>query len=146
MLTDALITFHADWRVEQSAPLVSGGTVHVRYAKRRLLAGTELDAKGPQKSTVTACYRIDGGDPRSITLGGKPTPGDFFADHAIALPTPASSLEIWFQQTGLYGVSKYDSDHGRNFVFPVENAIRLPASATGYVIAVERDEGAGARR
>lgn len=137
MDTTATLIFHPDWRVEQSAPLLSGGKVCLRYAKCRLLTGSELEDTGPQKSTVTAYYRTDGGAVHSMPLGGKPTPGEYFDDHAIDLPADASSLELWFQQTGMYGVSRFDSDHGRNFVFPVDHALRLPASPTGYVIAVQ---------
>lgn len=127
MEISATLTFHPDWRVEQSGPLPNGGKVHLRYAKCRLLSGSELDPVGPQKSTVTAYYRIDGGPVHSLPLGGRPSPGDYFDDHALDLPAQASTLELWFQQTGMYGVSRYDSDHGRNFVFPIDQTVTAGA-------------------
>src|SRR4051794_31346933 len=132
------LTFHDDWRIEQSSPLVAGGPVEIRYAKKRLLSGSDLSAVGPHSFNLTGYWRIDDGAANSFDLGGRRSPGAGFAEHRLALPKEARRLELWFQRDSLYGTPHYDSNFGRNYAFVVLPALDLSGPLGAYVSELTR--------
>jgi hypothetical protein len=134
-----ILTFHADWRVEQSAPLVADAEVVVRYDKRRLLSAGEMVPAQQHAFTVTGYHRTDGGLAVSFNMGGRPETKDApFCEHVLRLPRSAGRLELWFQRSGLYGNMKYDSDFGRNYCFEVFPTIDLTSAVRDFVGEVTR--------
>jgi hypothetical protein len=132
------LIFHDDWRVEQSAPLIAGAGVSIHYAKTRLLSGSDLSTAGPHSFNLTGYYRINGGPPTAFDLGGRRSPSAGFAEHALALPKDARSLELWFQRGGLYGTPRYDSAFGHNYVFEVLPTLDLSGPVGAYITDLAR--------
>lgn len=130
---DPILTFQADWRVEQSGVLVASSRVRVRYAVRRLLGGPDLAPTGQHSFSVTGFYRIDDGVPVTLDLGGRRPPEEEFVERTIELPRTARRLELWFQRVSLYGAPRYDSDYGRNFTFPVYPALDTSSAVRRFV-------------
>jgi hypothetical protein len=130
---EPVLTFHADWRVEQSGVLVASSRVRVRYALRRLLGEADMAPIGQHSFNLTGFYRIDEGGPVSFSLGGRRDPAEEFAERTIDLPASARKLELWFERVGLWGSLRYDSDYGRNFVFKVYPALDVSNAVRRYV-------------
>jgi hypothetical protein len=122
---------------------MAGEPVRIRYAKKRLLTGTDLSSQGPHSFNLTGYYRVDDGPTVSFDLGGRHAPGAGFAEQTIGVPPSARRLELWFQRGGLYGTPRYDSDFGRNFVFSVFPALDVSGPLRQYVaeLAQLRDRG-----
>jgi hypothetical protein len=135
---EPILTFHDDWRVDQSAVLVAGGPVRIRYAKKRLLIGSDLSSQGPHSFNLTGYYRV-GAEPEPVTsfdLGGRRSPSAGFAEQTITLPPNARTVELWFQRGGLYGSPRYDSNFGRNFVFDVFPVLDVSGPLRNYVAEI----------
>jgi hypothetical protein len=135
---ESILTFGSDWHVEQSAPLVAGTTVRIRYAFRRLMGGSDLSPSGQHSFNLTGFYSIDGGRPVTFDLGGRRGAGEEFAEKVIELPGSARCLELWFERVGLYGTARYDSDFGRNFRFKVYPALDVSSAVRRYVSELSR--------
>jgi uncharacterized protein DUF6209 len=142
---DPVLTFHDDWRVEQSGVLVAGNPVRIRYAKKRLLSGSDLSTIGPQSFHLTGYQQVDGGPATPFDLGGRRSPSEGFAEQVIDLPRDARLLELWFQRGGLYGTAHYDSDFGRNYAFDVLPALDLSGPVGAYVGEIARRLAPGHR-
>jgi hypothetical protein len=139
------LTFHDDWRIEQSGPLIAGSPVHVRYAKRRLLSGSDLSTVGPHSFNLTGYSRINGGEATPFDLGGRSSPSQGFAEHNIVLPKDARRLEMWFSRGGLYGSPRYDSDFGKNYLFDVLPMLDISGPVVAYVDEITRTLEHGVR-
>jgi hypothetical protein len=133
------LTFHADWRVELTAPLVADAEVCIRYDKRRLLASREQVPAQQHSFTITGYCRFNGESLPFTLGGGRPeSSDDFFCEHVLRVPRAAMRLELWFQRSGLYGEVKYDSDYGRNYSFMVFPTIDMTNMVRAYVGEVTR--------
>src|SRR5206468_7456281 len=99
---ETILTFHADWRVEQSSVLVAGSDVRIRYDIRRLLGGSDLAPTGPHSFNLSCHCRIDEGRPTSFDttfdMGSRHPAGQQMIEHVVRLPPSARRLEIWFQR------------------------------------------------
>lgn len=123
----ATISFDADWQTRVDGALEAGGVAYLEYAPTRL-----EDCRGTQYGnpawTISAHYRVDGGDVRSVHVAGhSPSPD------AVGLPLEldrAGELEIWFENTSAFGCRAWDSAFGENYRFTV-----APASVAGSALA-----------
>ncbi|MBW2525039.1 MAG: hypothetical protein JRI23_12725 [Deltaproteobacteria bacterium] len=112
----AVLAFHSDWRIEQSGPLVEGGRVLIDYDAARLTA-CRGDLRGQPAWTITGYHSLAGAPPKPFYVAG------FSA--VVDPPQPsieldrAGDLEVWFQNTSIWGCSAYDSSFGANFHFQV---------------------------
>ncbi len=129
----ATLTFQDDWTIEQSAPLIAGSQVRIRYAKKRLLTGSDLSTIGPHSFNLTGYFRVNGGAPTSFDLGGRRSPSEGFAEQTVTLPRDARKVELWFQRGNIYGAPKYDSDFGRNYGFLVMPSLDLSEPVGKYL-------------
>jgi hypothetical protein len=135
---EPVVTFHADWRTEQSAALVAGSLVHIRYSRQRLLGDADLSPAGQHSFNLNGFYRLDDGRTLSFDLGGRRDRKDEFAEKVIELPASARCLELWFERTDLYGTARYDSDFGRNFRFKVLPTMDVSGAVRRYVTEFSR--------
>jgi hypothetical protein len=129
----ATLTFHDDWHIEQSEPLIAGSPVRIRYAKKRLLSGSDLSTRGPHSFNLTGFLRVNGGTPTSFDLGGRGSPSEGFAEQNVSLPRETRKLELWFQRENVYGAPHYDSDFGRNYTFLVLPTLDLSGPVGRYL-------------
>jgi hypothetical protein len=135
---EPVLTFQADWRTEQSAPLIAGSPVRIRYAFRRLLGGSDLAPTGQHSFNLGGFYRVDEGRPVTFDLGGRREKSEEFAEKVIEVPASARSLELWFERVDLYGTARYDSDFGRNFRFKVFPTLDVSGAVRRYVNELSR--------
>jgi hypothetical protein len=122
---EATLHFTSDWQTRVEGELVAGGVAHLDYDPSR--ARCTSSQQGRPAWTVTAHYRINGGEIRSIHAAGHaPAPDQ------IGLPielTQAGNLELWFENTDVNGCREWDSAYGANYRFE----IALPANAPGWI-------------
>lgn len=123
--SSATITFARDYSERASTTLRVGQRARIVYDAARL-PGCRAGAMGgvPQYA-ITGYARIADGPIVTFPVAGLNAPS---SPPSIALDR-TGELQVWFQATSRYGCSEYDSDHGRNYRFPVA----LPANAPGWV-------------
>ena len=115
----AVLSFGADWSVEQSAPLVEGRKVRIEYDEERL-PDCRGEMNGNPAWSITAYSSINEAEPETTLVAGfSPTGQD--PDPVIDLEE-AGDLAIWFSVHNRWGCIEYDSDFGNNFNFVVEPA------------------------
>lgn len=111
----ATITFAADWSNTVSGSLVAGGQAVLAYDPARLPACRGNLANGPGWS-ITAYYRLNGGAIGSVPVAGHlPYPN---AQPIVPL-AGAGDLEVWFENTSVWGCDAFDSAWGKNYYFQV---------------------------
>ena len=116
----AVIGFSGDWRVDAGVePLIAGGSLRVVYDPARLprCRGRKY---GMETWSLLVFWRTDPTDPGRYERLLAGDDGLVRAD--LALPEGATSLELWFSNNDAYGCSDWDSDFGKNYVFPVGEA------------------------
>lgn len=115
----ATLAFTSDYQTEVDGALVAGGLAHVVYDANRLTS-CRGDRDGGPAWTISAHYRVAGGDVRSIHVAGHAPSPD-----AVGLPielTEAGELEVWFENTSAFGCQAWDSAFGANYRFTIEPA------------------------
>jgi hypothetical protein len=115
------LVFGADWTEESRGILRQGGIARLVYAPQRLTA-CRASENGARAWNILASWRFSpGGQTGSIAL----YEGDFYGgDGAIRqplvpIPADATSVAFWFGNTDRTGCQAWDSDFGRNYLFPV---------------------------
>jgi hypothetical protein len=121
--SDSVVTFGGNWQVNASAPLTVGHKVTVQYDASRL-TNCRGDYQGHAGWLITGFYRLNGGAVQSFEAGGF-SPSGGTAKPEIALGA-TGDLEIWFQNTSIYGCSAYDSAFGKNYHFTVLPSANAP--------------------
>ncbi|MDQ3032435.1 MAG: DUF6209 family protein [Myxococcota bacterium] len=125
---EATLRFTADWQTEVVGELVAGGIAHLDYDPARARCTTSR--YGNPAWTVSAYYRIDGGEIRTVHAAGHaPAPDQ------IGVPielTQAGELEIWFENTDVSGCQEWDSAFGANHRFTIAPA---PGGAVARFLA-----------
>jgi hypothetical protein len=126
--------------VSVDGTLQKGKTLRIDYDAARLTA-CRGDQYGHPAWTITGYFQIGDGPVRSFEAGGfSPTGGS----SAPVLALDASGdLQIWFQNTSVWGCSAYDSDYGKNFHFAVAPAANEPGwiGNARYVMARQTCNG-----
>lgn len=121
---EATVVFHANYTTEVRGTLERGKRLKVLYASSR--ARCQSTYMGNPAWSVTAWYRWNGGEVRSVQVAGMrsdpsaPEPG-------IALDA-TGDLEMWFQNNDRYGCNSFDSDFGKNYHFQVAASTTEPTS------------------
>jgi len=117
------ITFGADFEEKVSGRLEKGKKVRVVYDPARLTA-CRGEQNGRPAWSITGYWRIGEGPVRSFEAGGH-SPSGGTAEPVLALDA-SGPLQIWFQNTSVWGCSAYDSDFGNNYRFAVSAAANEP--------------------
>jgi hypothetical protein len=115
--------------------LTAGGAVTVTYDPARL-TGCRGASNGHEAWTITAFYKVNGGPIASFEVAGY-VPPQGMGSPVIALPS-AGTIELWFQNTSLFGCSAWDSSFGHNYVFGVSPAVNAPGFVGNAVSVVSR--------
>jgi hypothetical protein len=123
---ESTLTFSADFQTRVTGSLEAGTTARITYDANRLTAcrGTR---SGREAWSIQASYRIAGGPIRSVVVAGA-VPAPDQANLPLVLDR-AGELEIWFENTSLFGCQAWDSANGRNYRFTVAPASSGPAVA-----------------
>jgi hypothetical protein len=113
------LTFHADWSVTQSGPLVENEALLVRYAASRDTCAPP--AKGGL--FVAALGQVDGGVVTGITgeFGAQPVRGWL---GALGFVPTGKDLSVWFEVgaadgQGVTTCTRWDSRYGQNYRFAI---------------------------
>lgn len=114
----AVLAFEADGSEAQSGELVDGGQVVLHYDPARL-SECAASSGGNAKWSITGHYKVDGGAVKTVLVTRANGADLVAADPAITIPSGASSLEVWFSSTSVYGCNEVDSDGGRNYHYGV---------------------------
>ncbi len=127
------ITFAADWSVTQSAPIVKGGQVVIRYAPERLPQCRAQSDTGEDTWSIVGHYTLDGVEPLhddiAVTAlegnGRLEAPSVRAVDAVLDVPLGTfgggHDWALWFVNSDATGCSAYDSDYGGNFHFTIED-------------------------
>lgn len=118
----AKLRFTKDWTTEVVGELVAGGVAYLDYAPER--ARCTATRGGNPAWTVTAHYRIDGGEVRSVYAAGHAA-----APELVGVPLELGTggeLELWFENTDASGCQAWDSDFGANHHFTIAAAAIVP--------------------
>lgn len=126
--SDAVPTIHfgADWSVTTSGSLTSGRKVRIVYDDDRN-AKCRGDNHGGPGWTVTGYYRIGSSETKSFTAAGFHPEGP--SDGTITIPAAMgdTDLELWFENTSVWGCQSWDSNFGGNFHFVTHAPPEAPA-------------------
>jgi hypothetical protein len=117
---DATLTFDASWNETPSGPVVATTRPHLAFDPSRLPT-CRGEQGGIQQWAITAHYRLNGGDEKTVTVAGL----NAEADPRIDVPE-AGDLEVWFQATNRWGCVAYDSNFGQNYHFVVVESAVTP--------------------
>ena len=113
-----ILEFDADWRVQQSNSVISGGNAIVHYDIARL-PRCRATYMGFPAWDVLAYWSTDGGPAFSQSLTTVTAAGRVGIDITIEAP-PGRDFAMWFYASDEYGCVQWDSNYGRNFHFPTE--------------------------
>ena len=131
----ASIAFGATGAPAVTGALAAGGAVTVTYDAARL-TGCRGASNGHEAWTIDAFYRVNGGPIASFEVAGY-VPPQGMGSPVVALPA-AGTLELWFQNTSLFGCSAWDSSSGHNYVFGISPAANAPGFVGNAVSVVSR--------
>ncbi|MBS2018737.1 MAG: hypothetical protein JST00_38070 [Deltaproteobacteria bacterium] len=119
----ATITFRGDYEEQVDGVLEKGRKVRIAYDASRLTA-CRGEQNGRPAWTITGNYRIGDGPVKTFEAGGF-SPSGSTAAPVIDLDA-AGDLQIWFQNTSVWGCNAYDSNFGGNYHFAVKPAANAP--------------------
>ncbi|MGH7283598.1 MAG: DUF6209 family protein [Polyangiaceae bacterium] len=120
------IDFASDFTSSTTSTLAVGETAKISYDASRLTACRGNANDGSPGWSISAFYRVNGGPISSVTVGGHVADPSETPTFPL---TAAGDLEIWFQNTSMWGCSAYDSAYGANYHFTVVQS----ATAPGWV-------------
>ena len=132
----SVLAFHADWRIEQVGELLEGGGVRIDYDAQRL-TDCRGDMRGQPGWTITGYHSLNGAPPTAFYAAGF-SPLTVPEESVIPLDQPGD-LEIWFQNTSIWGCSAYDSNFGTNFHFLVGDVGSAPDPGAEATIRFDAD-------
>ena len=113
-----ILEFDADWRVQQSNSVISGGKAIIRYDIRRLPNCRATYMSYPAWD-ILAHWSTDGGPAYSTSLTTVTSAGRVGTDVTIDVP-PGRDFAMWFSASDESGCQQWDSSYGANFHFPTE--------------------------
>lgn len=119
-LSEATITFTADWAENVAGVLVEGGVVHLAYDEARLAACRGSEGGKPQYA-VTAHVRSADGGVQDVVVAGLNAP----SNPSVHLQG-VGDIEVWFESTNKWGCHAWDSNLGENYTFHVVEDPQLP--------------------
>jgi hypothetical protein len=127
------IELAADWSESVTGELVAGGEVELIYDAARLpkCRGTQ---GGIAQWAITGFWRIDDGPISTVALAGLNAPA---LPPTIALPE-SGDLELWFQNTNVWGCNAYDSSWGNNYHYSVVDSPGAPGWVGNAASVVSR--------
>ena len=133
------LTFNADGSVTQSAPLVAGGNVRVRYSQTRLRQCTGT-TNATAAWAITGYASLAGAAATSWDTGRTTGTTRASVNQVIALPR-SGELALWFQQTNRWGCVAWDSRNGQNYRFAVQAPPggTTPAPSAAPTLTFNRD-------
>lgn len=113
------VTFAGDFTEAADGPLVAGGTARIVYDLDRATKCRGF-TNGSDAWGVSGAASFDGGEPVrfevSRIVGGVTTPVDADLD----IPHGVRRVELWFENTDVFGCHEFDSDFGANYPFDIQ--------------------------
>ncbi len=128
------VTFGASGAPVVTGALTVGESLTVAYDAARL-TGCRGDTNGHAAWVVTGFYQINGGAIGAVDVGGYVPPQGANATFALTQP---GTLDMWFQNTSLWGCSAWDSAFGQNYHFTILPAANAPGFLGNAVSVVSR--------
>lgn len=122
----AELEFDGSWGETVSGTLAQNDSAAISYDITRLPQCRGELSGGPAWS-ITAFYRFNGGAVESTPVAGHSPTGSVI-EPSIPL-TESGDLEVWFQNSNVWGCNAYDSNFGQNYHF----SVGLPANAPGWM-------------
>jgi hypothetical protein len=111
----ATITFDEQWNEIVDGSLVAGASVKIEYDADRLTQ-CRGDQGGHPAWTIYGNYFASDGSKKSFWVAGHSPDGQTKTPTLVA---PPDELEIWFENTSIWGCIGYDSNQGNNYRFDV---------------------------
>jgi hypothetical protein len=122
----ATLRFGADWSVQTTGAITSGRKVRVEYDANRM-PSCRGDMRGGPGWAVTGYYRVAGGAIKTFNAAGHSPTGA--PDNVLDLPAAMgdADLEVWFENTSVWGCQAWDSNQGSNYHFVAKAPPEAPA-------------------
>ena len=117
------VDFAGDFTTSTTGTLAVGETAKIAYDASRLTTCRGDANDGSPGCTVSAFYRVNGGPIASVTVAGHVADPSETPTFPL---TTAGDLEIWFQNTSMWGCSAYDSAYGANYHFTIVASATAP--------------------
>jgi uncharacterized protein YraI len=131
--TQTRLTFSEDFSEMADGPLVAGATVKLSYDLDRI-TDCRGETNGSEVWGTTAFAAFDGGAPKELALSRLQSGRVVPVEAMLAIPSTATSVELWFTNTNRWGCVAYDSNDSANYGFEI-----LPRSGGGSVLAFDAD-------
>ncbi|NMO17609.1 hypothetical protein HPC49_18335 [Pyxidicoccus fallax] len=119
----ATVRFLGGWSQEQRGAIVRGGQLVVDYELYRMTDCHNSTYAGQQAWDTLAYVRFQPGGQLFSGSVKQATGSTTFVNKPFVVPTvpaDATSVELWFFTSGRTCQSRYDSNYGQNYRFPVE--------------------------
>jgi hypothetical protein len=111
----ARIVFDEQWNETVSGSLIAGAKVEIEYDADRLTQ-CRGDQGGHAAWTIYGNYFASDGAKKAFWVAGHSPDGQTKTPTIVA---PAGELELWFENTSIWGCIGYDSNMGQNYRFDV---------------------------
>ncbi len=118
----ATVRFFTGWTQEQRGAIVRGGQLVVDYDLYRMTDCHNSTYAGQQAWDTLAYVRFQPGGQLFSGSVKQATGSTTFVNKPfiVTVPTDATRVETWFFTSGRTCTSRYDSNYGNNYSFPVE--------------------------
>ncbi len=113
------VTFAEDFTETADGPLVAGSRVRIRYDLDRATACRGF-TNGSDAWGVSGFAMFDGGEPVSFEASRIVDGVTTEVSSELAIPHGAKGVEIWFENTDVFGCHAFDSNDGANYAFAIE--------------------------
>jgi hypothetical protein len=113
------VTFAEDFSETTDGPLVAGHRVRIRYDLERATACRGF-TNGSDAWGVSGSASFDGGDPVVFEVSRIVDGTTTAVTSELAIPHGASRVELWFENTDVFGCHAFDSNEGANYAFAIE--------------------------
>jgi uncharacterized protein DUF6209 len=108
-MTMATVRFLADWSQQQVGDIRAGEPLQIEYDPQRL-PHCRSSRYGQPAWTIAAYLRFHPGGQEQF---GRVAPGAELLE--VSVPSDATKMEMWFNNTDQTGCTTWDSRHGQNY-------------------------------
>lgn len=125
-IAPAILTFKADWSIEQEGVVVAETELELNYDISRLSRCRAKDGNGFDNWKIQALVSIDGSNPVAFDLlGGQGT--SYMYDQKARFTVPrGQELIVWFKGSDVTGCVEWDSAYGQNYRFAIGKLQDIP--------------------
>lgn len=120
------VTFAEDFTETADGPLVAGNRIRIRYDLDRATTCRGF-TNGSDAWGVSGFASFDGGEPVGFSVSRIVDGTTIAVEPELSMPHGANQVELWFENTDVFGCQAFDSNLGANYRFAIERNEDLAA-------------------